>query len=250
MSNHEDYTVGWICSIRTEYQAARAVLDEDHEQLEYSLPRDDNAYTLGKIGRHNIVIAVLPYGKCDTSTAAMVATHMLRSFPNVRFILMVVIGGGAPSAYHDIRLGDIVVGASGGGRGGVFQCDVGKKRQDQDFQRTEAFNQPPIILQAAISELMAHYERRGHRLEESIEDTLTKNPRLRQTFERPPPTSDNLYRWNFTHPGDTESCAAVCDCDPSNTISRCERPRGEDPAVHYGLVASSNHLVQDAHFRD
>jgi hypothetical protein len=28
---HDDYTVGWICAISTEYVAAQAFLDEKHE---------------------------------------------------------------------------------------------------------------------------------------------------------------------------------------------------------------------------
>lgn len=31
MSNPEDYTVGWICAITTEYVAAQAFLDEKHD---------------------------------------------------------------------------------------------------------------------------------------------------------------------------------------------------------------------------
>jgi nucleoside phosphorylase len=92
--------------------------------------------TLGKIGKHNIVIAVLPYGEYGISSATGVAKDMLNSFPNVRIGLMVGIGGGAPSQKHDIRVGDIVISASGDGKGGVLQYDFGKTIQDQAFQHT------------------------------------------------------------------------------------------------------------------
>lgn len=39
---------------------------------------------------------------------------MLRSFPQIRFGLMVGIGGGEPSMNADIRLGDVVVGVPDG----------------------------------------------------------------------------------------------------------------------------------------
>lgn len=45
---------------------------------------DNNDYTLGKIGEHNAVIAVLPDGEYGTASAAMVARDMLHSFPNIR----------------------------------------------------------------------------------------------------------------------------------------------------------------------
>jgi nucleoside phosphorylase len=120
MSNPNDYTVGWICAISTEYVAAQAFLDEKHEGPEYVSPNDNNDYTLGKIGKHNTVIAVLPDGEYGTSSAARVASRMLLSFPNVRIGLMVGIGGGAPSRQRDIRLGDIVVSATRDRKGGVF----------------------------------------------------------------------------------------------------------------------------------
>jgi hypothetical protein len=77
---------------------------------------DNNDYTLGQIGEHNIVIAGLPLGRYGTINAAIVARDMIRTFPNIQFGLMVGIGGGAPSEGHDIRLGDILVGISGNGK--------------------------------------------------------------------------------------------------------------------------------------
>ena len=34
MSNPEDYTVGWICAIATEYVAAQVFLDREHDRSE------------------------------------------------------------------------------------------------------------------------------------------------------------------------------------------------------------------------
>jgi nucleoside phosphorylase len=120
MPNPNDYTVGWICAISTEYVAAQVFLDKKHEGPEHISTNGNNDYTLGKVGRHDVVIAVLPDGEYGTSSAAMVARDMLQSFPNIRIGLMVGIGGGAPSQKHDIRLGDIVVSALRDGKGGVF----------------------------------------------------------------------------------------------------------------------------------
>jgi nucleoside phosphorylase len=252
MSDPKNYTVGWICAIHTEYVAAQAFLDEKHEGPEYVSPHDSNDYTLGKIGRHNVVIAVLPCGEYGISSATGVAKDMLNSFPNVRIGLMVGIGGGAPSRKHDIRLGDIVVSASGDGKGGVFQYDFGKTIQDQAFQHTGFLNQPPTVLRTAINGLMAQYETDGHRLEEAINNILGKKPRLRQKYKRPDPTSDRLYRSAVIHPSnDKADCAAVCGGDPSNLILRPERTEDEDnPVIHYGLIASANQLMKDAITRD
>ena len=84
-------------------------------------PNDNNDYTLGKVGKHNVVIAFLPHGEYGISSATGVVKDMLHSFPNVRIGLMVGIGGDAPSPKHDIRLGDIVVSASGDGKGAYLR---------------------------------------------------------------------------------------------------------------------------------
>jgi hypothetical protein len=45
--SYKDYTVGWICALREEVSAARAILDETHK---LPLPGIDyNAYHLGRI---------------------------------------------------------------------------------------------------------------------------------------------------------------------------------------------------------
>jgi len=252
MSNPKDYTVGWICAITTEYVAAQAFLDEKHEGPECVSPNDNNDYTLGKVGKHNVVIAVLPNGEYGLSSAASVASDMRHSFPNVRIGLMVGIGGGAPSRKHDIRLGDIVVSAPRDGKGGVFQYDFGKTVQDQSFRPTRFLNQPPMVLRTAVNGLKAQYESEGHQLEEAINSILEKKSRLRKKYQRPGPSSDRLYQTRATHPpNDEASCAAVCGDNPSNLIPRHERAEDEDnPAIYYGLIASANRLMKDASLRD
>ncbi|KXJ90016.1 nucleoside phosphorylase domain-containing protein [Microdochium bolleyi] len=252
MSNPNDYVVGWICAITTEYVAAQAFLDEKHEGPEYISPNDNNDYTLGKIGKHNVVISVLPHGEYGISSATGVVRDMLHSFPHVRIGLMVGIGGGAPSPKHDIRLGDVVVSATGIGKGGVFQYDFGKAIQGREFQETGFWSQPPTVLRAAVNGLMAQYKLDGHQLEEAINSVLEKKPRLRRDFKRPDPSSDRLYRSEVTHPPDAEaSCSELCGDDPSNLKSRRERTENDDnPSIHYGLIASANRLMKDALLRD
>ncbi|KAI9748640.1 MAG: hypothetical protein M1815_003099 [Lichina confinis] len=220
MSNPNDYTVGWICAIVTEYVAAQVFLDEKHELPEDLPPNDNNNYTLGKVAKHNVVIAVLPDGEYGIASAASVARDVLHSFPKVRIGLMVGIGGGAPSPKHDIRLGDIVVSAPRDGKGGVFQYDFGKTIQDQHFRQTGFLDQPPPVLRAAVAGLKAQYEIHGHQLNESINSILEKKKRLRQKYERPDLRSDRLYQPGVIHPPDNEgSCAEICGDDTSNLES-------------------------------
>lgn len=252
MSNPNDYTVGWICAISTEYVAAQAFLDEKHEGPAYVSPNDNNDYTLGRIGKHNVVIAVLPDGEYGVSSAGSVARDMLHSFTNIRIGLMVGIGGGVPSPKHDIRLGDIVISSPHNGIGGVLQYDFGEVVQGQGFHLTGFLDQPPTVLRTAVSGLRAQYEGGGHQIDEAINDILEKKRKLRKKYRRPDPSSDRLYQSRVIHPPNNEApCVAVCGNDESNLVLRCERTEDEDnPMIHYGLIASASRLMKDAWARD
>jgi hypothetical protein len=117
---HNDYTVGWLCVLESELDAARAILDEEDEALPPGI-NDDNAYILGRVGGHNVVIA-FPDSH-GTNAAVQTVTNMARTFPRIRFGLIVGVGGGAPKSPHtrdpkkDLRLGDVVVGEPRGNHG-------------------------------------------------------------------------------------------------------------------------------------
>lgn len=119
---HDAYTVGWVCVLRSELNASRALLDEEHERLP-AADKDDNSYLLGRIGEHNVVIAFPGSGTYGTSAAAQTATNMVRTFRHIRFGLMVGVGGAAPKRpdpedpLKDIRLGDVVVSTPKGSHG-------------------------------------------------------------------------------------------------------------------------------------
>lgn len=250
MSNPQNYTVGWICALTTEYVAAQAFLDATHEPPQSVEVHDNNHYTLGTVAGHNVVIAVLPDGEYGITSAANVARDMLHSFPNIRIGLMVGIGGGAPTEENDIRLGDIVVSAPRDGRGGVFQYDFGKTIQDRSFQPTGFLNQPPTVVRTGVSGLKATYELKGNSIDDTIESLLNTNKRLRKKYSRPDSSSDRLYRSYIVHLNEKSKCIIACGDDPSKLVLRDEREAEENPTIHYGLIASANSLMKDASIRD
>ncbi|KAG9249560.1 uncharacterized protein F5Z01DRAFT_631492, partial [Emericellopsis atlantica] len=117
--------------------ASRAMLDEEHRLLPLQ-PGDENIYVLGRIDRHNVVMACLP-GHYGTNNAAIVATDLKRSFPSIRATLMVGIGGGAP-AMADLRLGDVVVGTR------VMQYDMGRDVLRPDMRPHAPLTCTPLFL--------------------------------------------------------------------------------------------------------
>jgi hypothetical protein len=62
MSDPNNYIVGWICTITTEYVTARVVLDGglEHPGSDYVSVYGHNNYTLGRIGQHKAVLLFSP----------------------------------------------------------------------------------------------------------------------------------------------------------------------------------------------
>ncbi len=257
---HDNYTVGWVCALPTEQTAATAMLDQRHTDLPKP-PNDDNAYTLGSIDKHNIVIACLPKGKLGPSSAATVATQMVQTFASIKICLMVGIGGGIPP---EVRLGDVVVSTPVGQFPGVIQWDFGKAKEGSSFERTGALNNPPTSLLTALTKLETGHELTGTRIPEYLDELKQKWPRLARKYLRSDSLQDVLFKPNYTHvtrktldsaiileaEGDDdneeeedENCRF---CDGAKVVKR--KPR--EMRVHYGLIASGNQVIKDAAFRD
>jgi nucleoside phosphorylase len=225
-----------------ELTAAISMLDERHPRLPPPDPNDDNSYTYGAVGGHNVVIASLPDGEMGTNSAAHAATQMKRSFPWLSFGLMVGIGGGVPSPKNDVRLGDIVVSRPIGQYGGVFQYDHGKNTPG-GFVMTGFLNAPPVILRTAITTLRGECGFPGG---SKLNDHLLNNPNLPQEFRYPGAMYDDLFKPEYEHVGEDETCT---NCDRSGIVGD-RPPRNSGPIVHYGTIASGNQVMGNAVIRD
>ena len=236
---NSEYQVGWICALSLEMTAARAMLDEIHDQSQEQDPSDHNNYCLGRIQKHNVVIACLSdYG---TTSAAVVAEQMLHSFKEIRFGLMVGIGGGVPSAKHDIRLGDIVVSRPEGTLGGVVQYDFGKAVTDGRFKMTGSLDRPPQMLLTALHTLESTHDMEDSKISSFIEQMSTNYPKMASKYGHPGPGRDRLFKADYNHPNSLPNCDS---CDASQVIDRQIR-ESNDPRIHYGIIASGNQVIKD-----
>ncbi|KAL7904030.1 ankyrin repeat-containing domain protein [Trichoderma velutinum] len=248
---HDEYTVGWVCALSKEQTAATAMLDDRHDCLP-KLPNDPNAYTLGSIGRHNIVIACLPEGEIGTNSAATIATWMISTFPSIKFGLMVGIGGGiAPK----VRLGDVVVSTPAGQYGGVVQWDFGKAEEGGKFKEIGSLNNPPTLLLTALTKLKTENELSGSKIPEYLDELKQKWPRLVPKYLWSESRIDPLSKSHTSHNSRGSQ-------NPSNPLKRkaeqidgtatvdAEQRNQRDVRVHYGLIASGNQVIKDAKFRD
>ncbi|KAH6983490.1 hypothetical protein BKA56DRAFT_519808, partial [Ilyonectria sp. MPI-CAGE-AT-0026] len=267
-----DYTVGWICALSIELAASSGMLDEVHESLDL-VPGDKNMYTLGEIGGHNIVMACLPAGNMGITPASNVATNMMRSFPKIRFGLMVGIGGGAPARRarpnEDIRLGDVVVSLPQGELGGVVKYDHGKVVADGDFKHTGLLNMPPTPLINAVSKLKAKHEFQRNSIQRNVTAMINRvmesedaNPDFAELYERPNLKYDRLFAADYDHnesqseseasdySDDSDEIPLPCRrCDSALVITRKPR-KSSDTVIHYGTIASADKVMRHGVTRD
>ncbi|KID94958.1 Pfs, NACHT and Ankyrin domain protein, partial [Metarhizium majus ARSEF 297] len=240
MPNPSDYLVGWICATWTEYLAAQAALDEEHEQPELLSPNDSNDYTLGIIGDYNVAIACSPYSEYKRASAATVATNMLQSFPNIRMGLLVGIGGGVPSRQHDIRLGDIVVGIPRDGQGSVFQYDFDETVNTRAFRKTQFLSPLPFSVLKEVTSFRAQQEYKQYTIKEIKEDILRNSPTLQRIYKMPNLDADLLLVPEVSH-----------ILTPAGFYNRSNLRRSQNtPTVHYGVIASAKQPITDAALRD
>ncbi|TIA37278.1 hypothetical protein D6C79_08111 [Aureobasidium pullulans] len=230
---HQDYRVCWICPLDIERAAAEAMLDERHMSLPNN-PHDTNVYTLGRIGKHNVAIAGLPIGN------------------TMSVLLLVGIGGGAPSKSNDIRLGDIVVSYPDGNYGGVVQVDSGKSVprnvHEDGFLIKGTLNQPPDRLLNVVKAVQAkHRGLPGSEQPDFIQflrKSIKDRPRL--SAERPGIHEDKLFDSMYDHVVDELTCAK---CDDERVIRRQAR-LNDEPLIHVGLIASANNVRKDGRTRE
>lgn len=245
---YEDYQVCWICPLLVERTAAEAMLDETHDKLP-NKPNDSNVYTFGRIGKHNVAIAGLSIG--NSVTTAIAANHMKSAFPAMRVILLVGIGGGAPSKSKDIRLGDIVVSYPDGQYGGVVQIDFGRSvptSVDEDgFQLKGTLNQPLDHLLNVVRALQSKHQGLSNSEEPDFMVYLRKaiedKPRLKAEY--PGANEDRLFESAYDHDGSQSNCE---NCNIERVVSREPRLSNE-PELHTGLIASANNVRKDGRTR-
>ncbi|KAB8253293.1 nucleoside phosphorylase domain-containing protein [Aspergillus flavus] len=227
--NYNVYTVGWICIVSSEMNAARALLDEEHESLPPK-PTDDNSYLLGRMNGHNVVFGYPGSSLYGPHNSSHVATNMERTFPNIRFRLLVGVGGGAPrtadaeNTWNDIRLGDVVVSNLKGSHGGVLHYDADKFKDNGVFHITSHLNRSPSLLLTATQKLRSDHDFELGQMGNYI---------------------SQLFISSYKHTGEGD-CSK---CDRAYLVKRLDR-ESDIPVVHSGLIASGSALMCSAQRRD
>lgn len=271
LDSYKLYMIAWIAALSVERAAAEAMLDAEHEEPQdfHQNLADDNVYSWGRMGVHNIVIASLPSGVVGTTAAAVTARNIVFSLPHIKFGVLVGIAGAIPQTItskdatgadierldeqFDIRLGDVVVGRPDGTSSGVVQYDLGKSKSGLVWERKGSLNAPPTVLLSAVTRLQSAHHQGKFKMPGFLAQMLETTPHMAiADLPRTPSYlhqgSDNdiLFKAEYPHIDGQGDCRL---CGATQQIERRPRPT-TDPVIHYGVIASGNTLVKDALRRD
>lgn len=286
----EDFNVAVICAIATEYNAVCQIFDEfwDEEGDQYGRAEGDlNTYTTGRIGKHNVVLILLPHiGK---SNAAAAAASFRSSYTHVELALLVGVCGGVPRVggfeEDEILLGDVVISRA------VVQYDFGRKYPEK-FIRKNTFEDNLGKATKNIQSLLKNFETdRGISLLQSqtaqfliqLQNKRTgRKNRLLNKYRYPGTTKDRLFRSDYRHMhrGFYGYCCNICDgssgavcevalnatceelgCEEHYFVER-ERlqekqelelnssEEAQAPSIHLGAVASGDTVLKSGRDRD
>ena len=180
-----------------------------------------------------------------------VATQMSRSFPLMRFCLLVGIGGGVPNLIgndqFDIRLGDVIVSNPTHNSGGVIQYDLGKIHEGkQRLERVGTLNKPPGFLLSAVAGLRASHKFIDFPLQDHLVQMIKQRSNLAPEYTHQGENNDILFEAGYKHEGRGITCV---ECLESKRVLRPHR-QSILPRIHYGTIASGNQVVKDSVTRD
>jgi nucleoside phosphorylase len=249
-SDRRGFEIAIICAKTLEADAIDALFDyhwDDEEAPFDKEPGDPNAYSVGVIGRFNVVLAYMPgMGKVN---AATVASNCGKSFPGIKLALVVGICGVVPfgPTKEEIILGDIIIST------GVIQYDFGRQLPGH-FVRKDTLVDVPGRPNLEIRGVLAKLKGLRHRRQLSAKikgylDVLRQDQELHAEY--PGSTKDRLFKASYRHTDDQRSCEQL-GCN-GKLVSRSRLSTADatpNPAIHFGLMASGDVVMKSGEDRD
>jgi nucleoside phosphorylase len=270
----DDFEIAIITALPLEYEAVTDIFDgfwnDDGDPYGKS-KGDQNTYTTGWIGQHNVVLVICSdIGKVNASSAA---TSCSMSFPHVKLAFLVGVCGVAPQTSNgdELLLGDVVVSDQ------IVACDFGRRYADgiklkchpsyKTSATSHAIHRFMKIMQ------IDHYRELLPR--RAMEHLKVIQDNYHDKYKSPQRIEDKLFLPEYRHkhqlPGVCQICyectttsEPVCDsaltstcqelgCDESQLILRqrlAEDRIQQNPIVHWGTFASADTVLKSAQDRD
>ncbi|PLB37505.1 nucleoside phosphorylase domain-containing protein [Aspergillus candidus] len=235
-----DFSVAIVCA-SAEASPIRALFDEiyHHEgEASFRVSDDPHDYTVGRMGRHQTVLAYLP-GRGKVS-ASRLACRLKITYPDLRIILVVGTCGAVPRAPdgRDIFLGDVLMSTA------LIEYDQVRRWPnfvERRMRPWEVLPRPAPELSSYLNKLQA--TRGRQRVEAQMGDHMSQLQRAmgHAVAGYPGSEADRLYPSNV--PTVTAACVSPVPVRQrsADTVS---------PSLHLGQVGTGEGKVASAHSRD
>jgi nucleoside phosphorylase len=271
----DEFNIAIICALTLESDAVQDVFDKQLDEKKYGkAPGDVNHYTMGVIGRHNVIVVHMPgMGK---SNGARVAANCGASFPSLRLVLVVGICGGVPFTRGgaEIVLGDVVVSD------GLIQYDFGRQFPDRFVRKNDTIARPNPEILSFLAKVKGRWGmKRLKQLTAENLKYLSNTTELGGIANYPGAWRDKLYESTYRHKHQGATDCEVCShchtkndpvCGPSLTLDcehlQCdekhliprkrltvvadENDHKSEPSIHFGLYASGDKVMKSGEERD
>ncbi|KAK2742603.1 Nephrocystin-3-like protein 2 [Colletotrichum kahawae] len=274
MSSHplrrraEDVRIAVICALPREYNAAILAFDEiwsDEDTREPALKRHN--HTLGRIGIHHVVLALLP--NVGKACAANEVVWLRSEYAGLEVAFLTGICGAVPNpgTNNEILLGDVVIGKS------IVQYDLGRQ-YPSSFSQKDDVDDSLSRLNKDVRTFLTTYETHHGRndLQQRITKILAQIQQVaiaqhRHCYNRPAVQDDILFEPNYLHKHrDQSDCVchgwAACDgaikasckqleCDVRHQVSRKRlESKGPESRIHIGRIGSGDTVMKSGEHRD
>ncbi|UKZ68974.1 uncharacterized protein TrAtP1_009993 [Trichoderma atroviride] len=274
MPRREDFEIAIVCSLPLEYDAVSLVSDEVWKE-----DRENNDCKTGRIGEHNVVLALLPgMGK---ASAASTAANIRSSYRHVRLCFLVGVCGGVPqTGSKEILLGDVVVSKA------IVSYDFGRQYPD-GFTLKDGIESNTAGPDRDIRKQLAIFETSDgrFRLQEEVASFLEKlqakatQQRCGAKYSYPGTDEDRLFKPEYRHKHRISPTCICSKCEkgsdpvcedavksschdlgcadqylvPRRQLNRKlegEIKKAQDPIIHIGIVGSGDRVIKSGEHRD
>ncbi|KAH7464015.1 hypothetical protein FOMA001_g17799 [Fusarium oxysporum f. sp. matthiolae] len=249
-NDRRGFEIAIICALPLEADTVEALFDHHWDDDGLPFPKaagDPNAYSIGVIGCHNVVLIRMPgMGKVN---AAAVASNCRASFPNIKIALVVGICGVVPFRRNgeEIVLGDVVISD------GIVQYDFGRRLPGRFVPKDgllDSLGRPNQEIRGVLAQAKGTWGRR--RLTSEMASYLSiLRQELELRAEYPGFSDDRLFEASYRHSEDQKSCEQI-GCNGKLVPRRRLQATGTDPtpAIHFGLIASGDSVMKSGEDRD
>ncbi|KAF3221786.1 hypothetical protein TWF679_007000 [Orbilia oligospora] len=275
-ADRRGFEIAIICALPLEANAVESLFDTrwDADRDVYGkASTDPNAYSIGIIGHHNVVLVHIP--GMGNITAASAAAHCRSSFERIKLGFVVGVCGGVPfpKDREEIVLGDVVISL------GIIQHDLKRQYPDKSVRKQsmlDALGRNNAEIRSLLSKLQVQGNRK--RLQERTAHYLsTLKGEFRELASYPGALEDKLFEPHYRHKHQTPSECQICGkhnrisdpvcetavqlscndlgCDrgkrvPRTRLDNTGRAGAHISAIHFGLIASGDTVMKSGFERD